>query len=519
MSTTEILIADGSSGRGQRVADALEAAGHSCAVVPHGAAALEVALTDRPRVIVAQFDLPLVDAGKLSEILRANPRTRGARFLFLGAAISPGLLDGIGDVTLPSDAGIDQVLGAIATLLDRQQRIEHLEDRAGAERQFSGALSELRPAEVLQMLHLRRASGALGFEPDEEGVSSEPGLVSLVDGEIVAAVVGPIHGEKALFRMLGWRTGCFVFEPGDLEGGTEITAPTRSVLAEGLRQLDEWDRLAPTLPPLDSPVRLCVERAALPQTVHPLTQEVLRLLEDLDRVGDVVDHSRHPDYQVLRTLNTLAERGIVRFGRARLAAPQPVVNQTALFNEAQCRRLREFAQAGRSREARTPDAKLLVVADDPGGLERFVALLSKVPGVEIAPRMERGELEPRHLEAIGRLDIDGDFGLDLIHLPADRDFAPIWGLAGHHALGTVILLDAGVGESAARLSQVTAALMARPDARTFHVVLLGEGERLSPHDLRENLSLIDDASLFLLPIESSKDPGSLLRSLFARIVP
>ena len=31
--------------------------------------------------------------------------------------------------------------------------------------------------------------------------------------------------------------------------------------------------------------------------------------------------------------------------------------------------------------------------------------------------------------------------------------------------------------------------------------------------------MIDEGSLFLLPVESSKEPGSLLRSLFARIVP
>ena len=49
--------------------------------------------------------------------------------------------------------------------------------------------------------------------------------------------------------------------------------------------------------------------------------------------------------------------------------------------------------------------------------------------------------------------------------------------------------------------------------------MLAAGERLSPDELRDNLSLIDDASLFLLPIEPDKDPSSLLRSLFARIVP
>jgi hypothetical protein len=51
------------------------------------------------------------------------------------------------------------------------------------------------------------------------------------------------------------------------------------------------------------------------------------------------------------------------------------------------------------------------------------------------------------------------------------------------------------------------------------VVLLGKDERIAPDELRENLALIDEASLFLLPTESGKDPQTLLRSLFARVMP
>jgi hypothetical protein len=73
--------------------------------------------------------------------------------------------------------------------------------------------------------------------------------------------------------------------------------------------------------------------------------------------------------------------------------------------------------------------------------------------------------------------------------------------------------------SASALVEIAAALGSQPGARTFHVVMLAEGERVSPDELRANLSLLDSASLFLLPIDPQKDPGSLLRSLFARIVP
>jgi len=123
------------------------------------------------------------------------------------------------------------------------------------------------------------------------------------------------------------------------------------------------------------------------------------------------------------------------------------------------------------------------------------------------------------LEVIARIDVDGDFGIDLVQLPAGRDHHPLWAFAGYGALGTIFLLDSRVSASSGGLAPIAEVLNRQPGARTFHVVMLAAGERMSPDELRNNLSLIDDASLFLMPIEHGKDPSSLLRSLFARIVP
>ena len=519
MSSDLVLIADANGGRARRVATALEAAGRPCATASHGAGALEVALAEQPRVIVAHVDLPLVEPGKLAEILRANPRTRAVRFLFLGAdGAREATLGGVGDACLPADAETNDIHDAVEILLDRQARIEALEERASFEREFEGSLSELRPAELLQLLNVRRSTGRLTLTPELEDGSTPDGWILLNEGEIHSACAGPAEGEKALFRMLDWGLGDFHFEPTGIDRPATLKAPTRSVLAEGLRQLDEWNRLAPKFPPLESPVKLRVERGELPTTVHPLTQAVLAELEEADRVGDVVDRCPHPDYQVLRTLHTLSERGIVEFGRARIAPPESAAGQ-ALFHEAQVRRLRSFAGQGVARDVVPPSCKLLVVGASQGSVELFTSLIAKVPGAELAPRFERGQVGRGDLEAIARIGVDGDFGIDLIHVPTAEGYAPLWQFAGHRALGTVFLLDAAVGASAAELAQVAAALGSVPGARTFHVVMLAQGERLSPDDLRDNLSLIDEASLFLLPIEPDKDPSSLLRSLFARIVP
>jgi hypothetical protein len=163
--------------------------------------------------------------------------------------------------------------------------------------------------------------------------------------------------------------------------------------------------------------------------------------------------------------------------------------------------------------------KLLVAAASSEVAKQFGELLMKVPGIELSAHFDRGGVASGDLEQMARIVVEDDFAIDMIHLPTTATHEPLWRFAGHRALGTIFLLDAQVSASAAGLASIGLSLSTHRAARTFHVVMLAPGERLSPDELRDNLSLIDDASLFLLPLEPGKDPSSLLRSLFARIVP
>ena len=78
-----VLIADGDFQRGKRLAAACEQLGLGANVVTHGAAALEIALSKPPSVLIAQFSLPLIDGAQLGEILQANPRTRSVGVIYL----------------------------------------------------------------------------------------------------------------------------------------------------------------------------------------------------------------------------------------------------------------------------------------------------------------------------------------------------------------------------------------------------------------------------------------------------
>ncbi len=377
-----------------------------------------------------------------------------------------------------------------------------------------GRLSQIPLVDLLQLFHLNRRSGTIEVRRRNSEGRTVRGRVHLRDGDVVRAATGAVEGQKALFRLLGWSEGSFEFRPDAGHVATQITTPTRALLLEGMRQLDEGRRLRTQLPPRDAHVALKVRNGALPSVVQPLTQEVLLLLELYTQVGEIVDHSSFPDYQVLRTLQTLVQRGIVEV-RERAPMPPP---DAGLFRSAQIRRLREWQGNARGEQGPLRDAKLLVASCDPRLTESFFSLLCGLSGLTPHARMENG-IASDSLGPLARLRIDDDLGIEFVHVPVDPRFAPLWPLAGHGALGSFLLLGGSVAEAADTLRPLSEALGALPRARMLHLLLRRPGEADLADELRANLSLVAESMLFLLPLGSGKDPLERLRGAFSRIVP
>jgi CheY-like chemotaxis protein len=511
-----VLIADADAQRAKRVEQACAGRGLHARTAPHGAAALEMALADVPDVVVAPFELPLIDASRLADILHTNPRTAGVRFLMLGRRRPGAGQPGPGDEVAPADLEAPEVAARVEAMVSKLARLDEV-GQADEDAEVEGKLSKISLADLLQLFNQNGKTGTLELSRRDAQGRAEKAVVHLDRGNIVQASTGAVEGEKALFRLLAWSDGAFAFAPRRIDVVSSIQKPLRALLMEGMRQLDETRRLETTLPPLDAHVALRVKSADLPHMVHPLTQEVLLLLEIYSRVQDVVDHCSYADYQVLRTLHTLIERGMVELRRGpQLSAG---LGGGGLFAPAQARRLHEWLDAGRPRGAPVRDAKVVVASVGVGATSDFVRLLRGVPGVRLSGAFAGGTFSPRDLSSIGRLPVDGEAGIEFVHVPIEAEYAPLWPLAGQGALASLFLLEGSVADACSAVTGALNALRALPRARVFHAILLRKAERTLPEELRENLALIDEASLFLVPLESGRPSADILRPLLTRILP
>ncbi len=510
-----VLIADADSGRAERLAEAFSLRGFAPRVVPNGAEALDAALAEVPDALVAAGKLDLIPVPKLTEILRANPRTQAVTWLLLGTPKEEQPDDeGWHGEALDADADVDVVAQRLEELLERSARLDELEREAGADQEVHGRLTQIPLPDLLQLFHMNRRTGVISLRRRTADGREERGRIHLRDGEVIQAVSGLVSAEKALFRLLTWADGSFSFRPEAVRLTARVSTPTRALLMEAMRQMDEWRELGPGLPSPEAEVALRVRRTELPNVVHPVTQEVLVLLEIYSRVRDIVDHSSFPDYQVLRTLQTLGERGLVEVRKeARPPAPD-----AGLLSRDQIRRLREyFAPAGRS-PGPLRDAKVLLISPTEPATREFLKRLARAPGAELERRATRRS-GAGQLGRAARVRVDTEVGIEFLHVPCGPSAAPLWPLAVHGALAVVVLLGNDPEASAEVLRPFLAAVHVRPRLRIVPVLLGHPGETAVPGDLRPVLAPYEDAAPVFLSGGEEAERGGSLRSLFARLVP
>jgi hypothetical protein len=184
---------------------------------------------------------------------------------------------------------------------------------------LKGTLSELALSDLIEVISLGGKSGRLKIA----GGGGEPAAtLSFRDGRLINANVGALQGERALYAVLGLREGSFFFDTEADPGEETLDLPTSSLLMEGMRRVDEVFRLRDALPATSRAIFIGgepgdgVEKSILGY-LGPGARDVGDIVAGmlLDGVGD--------EYDALRALSRLVERGVVRVSAPAADGGQP----------------------------------------------------------------------------------------------------------------------------------------------------------------------------------------------------
>lgn len=204
--------------------------------------------------------------------------------------------------------GADGMSASEQTEAEARRRLEAGANRHSmAGRPMSGVIEEIPLPDLLQLLSTSRKSGVLTTVS-----SAGIGKIYLRKGQIYFAAINDnfaIRPQKAVYRMLTWTTGTFELEPSvEMQVMEEVQESTEALLMEGVRLLDEFRQIAPSLPALDSALAVPTPLAGRLRDLTPNELDVFQLVLDHGQLQAVLDHYAGSDLEAAQTLLVLMRR-------------------------------------------------------------------------------------------------------------------------------------------------------------------------------------------------------------------
>ncbi len=183
--------------------------------------------------------------------------------------------------------------------------------RTSQARTMSGSIEEVPLPDLLQLFGTSKKSGVLVIRTD-----TDVGRIFMRKGLVYFAVINDtedVPAMKSIYRMLSWEKGLFDLDPPDeRQFPAEIDASVQEILMEGLRQLDEYNQLRPSLPDLNA--RLSVMSPLIPplRELSPEEIDILQLAHNYGHFETVLNKSLATDLETARILLKLVRGSYIQ---------------------------------------------------------------------------------------------------------------------------------------------------------------------------------------------------------------
>jgi CheY-like chemotaxis protein len=240
-----VLIADEDAAFRKYLAMPLAAQGFTIYEAADGSAAWQLAVQNRPWMILADVSMPELDGFEFCRRVRTHPLLSRMPLLFISESDKykeryRALQIGADDF-LSKNMPVRELLMRIQLLMTRYSDLSSSGDpKAGATEMagvFQGRIEVFGAPPLLQMCAQGRLTGL--FTALAEDAANTATVMGFRDGDIISATVGATSGPEAVYTFLGWEKGSFKFTPGDPGAGEPLAQSVEHLLLEGCRLLDE----------------------------------------------------------------------------------------------------------------------------------------------------------------------------------------------------------------------------------------------------------------------------------------
>jgi CheY-like chemotaxis protein len=425
MKRKTILIADPDRDVLKQLGNALHDRGYDVRAARDGSKALEKVILVHPDVVLIDGECPMIPPQKFVQIIRSNPTTEDIPIIVMGRGESDESgVHGYREGFVRKPFNTDEIHSLLAATLRKMATAEEVREEG---REIEGNLSQISLVDLLQIFNINRKTGLL-----EVRANGNEGHIYVYEGNVVHASVGKHRAEKSLFRLLHWRDGTFAFIPEKTTTDLNIRRSTDVLLLEGARQSDELGRLRDELPGVNVRLEAVPELKERYEGLHPVTQQIMDLLEFYNTVDELMEHSRVSDFETCRAIRTLMDKGALRVIDEEVAEPtepQPLLDHDLIYEL-------KVKLAETQQPAKVTRAKVCLLCPDETLRKEFASGMRKLPGMELIGQLESIK---RGFGLLGVLQLSENFHIDWMLLPIQASLRPLWQPLGVGMVGGLVL--------------------------------------------------------------------------------
>ncbi|MBN2088493.1 response regulator [candidate division KSB1 bacterium] len=312
MSEQLILVADGDPKNLQILKEHLGEANFQVATVNTGLQAWEYIKKSRPTLVLSEVTLPGLDGLQLLEKMQKDPETAPIPLIFLTnrrelqdrvRSLKMGAKD-----YLVKPLHVKEVIAHIKMVLARLARRQA--DDSQSFFKLNGRLEELSVIELIESFGVERKTGILTVT-SQQGKS---GQIYFKDGCVINAKQDKFQKEKAIFEMLNWANGTFNMVFKEVNVPDEIAVSNLGLLLEGLKRLEQREKLTKQIPNLDTTflptatfMKLISQRNLSAEYV-----KLIALFDGKHRVEEILNLSPFDDLKTLEVIVQLNKQQLIK---------------------------------------------------------------------------------------------------------------------------------------------------------------------------------------------------------------
>ncbi len=506
----KIFIADTDQKSVVLIKDALKTQGYTVYSALNGAKALEIIIEQLPDIVLLGMQLPIIDTEKLRDIISANPRTDKLARIFIGTPEQIKSVGSMGEKVIMKPFRIDALINTISGIYQKRQRTIELSKE---NKEIEGNLAQISLVDLIQIFSMNKKDGTITIYSEKGN-----GFIYLQEGNIINATFEKVEGVKAFYRLLAIRNGKFEFIPHRALTPTRITSTTESLLMEGMRHIDELKKSKDILPHLDARVKLKKKLSELPKQVRTITQEVLLLLEFYDKVEDIVDNCTFPDYDVLRVLMALLEKGIIEI--VQQTTPKTSGMDTSILANEEVFKLLEIVSVNKHTKLESHRGRVIILSANYISLKTFINGINNMPKFTLNSSFAIASRDDIFFGEVGVLALTELLGIEILSVPPLIEYGPLWMALSNSTVGAIVLFDKGSKEILSPFLKAVNKFKNAKDIPVAYVFVTPdevESKNKIIPTLRKLLSAGSDDPIFVFN-KNSTDSVSVIPALLRKVI-